>query len=894
MSPVKQREVTTMPGSFRARGTALLAATALVLLATSAVPAQAGYPQAAPAQPQVASAPMAAAAVLPPSTCTLAAGVRSCDLWAKTGTLTLPVGSTPASVPIWGYADGAAAAASVPGPVLVANQGETLQLTLHNDLTQPSSLAVPGLTPVPDSTGVAPGATSTYTVALSRPGTFRYEAGLTANGPRQVAMGLQGVLVVRPATSGQAYDSPASSYEDEAVVAVSSIDPAFSANPTTYDLGKYAPKYWLLNGKAFPETAAIAATAGNGVLLRYVNGGLFPISMGLLGLHQTVVGTDARQAAFPHGVVAETLPPGTTLDAIAEIPAATPAGTRFPLFEQSGRLDNAGRTSGGFANGGIVDFGGALTYLAVTTAAGPVTSSVAVVPDPSNGTTSLAFSANLTDGLTGGDNITAAEYFIDSAGANGTGTAMTLSGVPAPERQAQAALVPSSLAGGVHTLYVHGQDTTGAWGTFGSKTFRIDNAGPASTVALDPNPENDSGPVAVAATGDDTATGGGNVVAAQLFLNVPCGSGVPTTLTLAGAADVSSTFTGSIAAGRPEGSYVVRVRTQDAVGNWGPCAETTLVVDKTGPATSGAVATPNPAMSTQTVTLQAISTDPGVATPASVVAAAEWFDGADPGAGNGTAMVAVDGAFDETSEAVRATVNPSVLAAGAHTLSVRAKDAAGNWGAVSTESLTVTPSDTVFADGFESGDLTAWSGSSGGPTRIAVSAAAALNGSSFGLRTVLTGNTPSYLIDNRPTNEASTHTRFRFDPNTTTTAGLVTTILQGRTGTGVTTYWVQYRTSAGAFQVRGLVQRSGGTTATNWYSVTDAPHAIEIAWASSASSSFSLYIDGTLRQTLTGLNTSTWKVETTWLGPSAGLATGVSGTEFYDDYVMTRTSLIGA
>jgi hypothetical protein len=397
----------------------------------------------------------------------------------------------------------------------------------------------------------------------------------------------------------------------------------------------------------------------------------------------------------------------------------------------------------------------------------------------------------------------------------------------------------------------------------------------------------------VTATGDDTATGGGNVTAAQLFLGVPCGTGAPTTLTVSGSAGVTSTFTGSIAAGRPEGSYVVRVRTRDGVGNWGPCAETTLVVDETGPAITGAVAAPNPAMSTQTVTLLATATDPAAATPASVVAAAEWFDGADPGAGNGTAMIAVDGAFDETSESVQATINPSTLAAGTHTLSVRAKDAAGNWGTTTTESFSVTPSDTVFADGFESGNLSAWSGSSGGASRIAVTPAAALGGSSYGLRTVLTGNTPSYLIDTRPTNEASAHARFRFDPNGTTTAGLVTTILQGRTSSGVTAFWVQYRTSAGAFQVRGLVQRSGGTTATNWYSVTDAPHAIEIAWASAASASFSLYVDGALQQTLSALNTSSWKLETTWLGPSAGLATGVSGTEFYDDYAMTRTSLIG-
>ena len=37
------------------------------------------------------------ASVLPATTCTEAAGVRTCDLWATTGTLTLPAGSVPGS-----------------------------------------------------------------------------------------------------------------------------------------------------------------------------------------------------------------------------------------------------------------------------------------------------------------------------------------------------------------------------------------------------------------------------------------------------------------------------------------------------------------------------------------------------------------------------------------------------------------------------------------------------------------------------------------------------------------------------------------------------------------------------------------------------------------------------
>ena len=35
----------------------------------------------------------------------------------------------------------------------------------------------------------------------------------------------------------------------------------------------YLATYWLINGKAYPDTAPITATAGQRVLLRYVNAG---------------------------------------------------------------------------------------------------------------------------------------------------------------------------------------------------------------------------------------------------------------------------------------------------------------------------------------------------------------------------------------------------------------------------------------------------------------------------------------------------------------------------------------------------------------------------------------------------------------------------------------------
>jgi hypothetical protein len=895
------REVTTMSVAWmpsRAAQTTLrlLLAVLMAMLLTS-LP---GGLAPAPARgATLATTPTAATppnAGLPAATCTESSGTRSCGLWAKTGTLTLPAGSNPASVDMWGYADSASGDATVPGPLIVANVGETLEVTLHNDLGlgMPTSLAFPGQGLVPDTTGVADGASKTYTLDLTRAGTFRYEAGLTDLGPRQVAMGMQGVIVVRPGTAGQAYGDPSSTFDDEALAVISTVDPSFNAAPLTFSLDRYVARFHLINGKAFPETEPVYATAGDRVLLRYVNAGLEPVSMGLLGLHQTIVGQEGHAAAYPSDVVAETLPPGTTLDTVATLPATAAPGTQVPVLEETGRLDNDGAVSGSLAHGGIVDFGGALTFLSVTAGpaqtTGPVTTGVTVAPDPSDGATALTVDADISDALTGGDDVTAAELFVDSA--DGTGVAMTLSGAVGPERTASGT-VPAGLSHGAHTVYVHGRDASGAWGALTSRTFHVDSTGPSTTFTLTPNPTGGTSPVAVAATGDDTGgAGGSDVVAAEMYVDSACVAGTATALTREGAAGPTSSFTGSIASGLTEGSHTVRVRSRDALGNWGACADRQLVVDKTGPVVSGQVALPNPASGSQSVTLSASATDPSVATPASNVAAAEWYEGTDPGTGNGHAMVATDGAFDSATEAIRAVLNASTFSAGTHTLRIRAEDAAGNWGAPVNASLTVTASDTVFADGFESGNLSAWSTSSGGSTRIGVSGAAALTGS-YGMRAVINGKTPSYVQDDRPASQTSARTRFRFDPNGTTTNGLTTTALVGNSGNGTAVFRVEFRTVAGAPQVRGLVHRKGGDSTTAWYGVTDAPHTVEIAWTSSANASFTLYVDGVAKQTLTGLATGQWTLEQVRMGPSAGLAAGVTGTQFYDDYVMNRTTYVG-
>ena len=172
---------------------------------------------------------------LPASGCTAGTGTSACDLWATAGSLTLP-GQT-AAVPVWNFTSNQGDTPTGTGPILVVNQGDAVTITLHNTIALAGnvSLAVPGMTGlVDDTTGVAAGGSKTYTFTASRPGTYLYEAGHTADGARQAAMGLVGALIVRPADFGTATTdlgaagSPASAFTDEAVLVLSDLDPAFN------------------------------------------------------------------------------------------------------------------------------------------------------------------------------------------------------------------------------------------------------------------------------------------------------------------------------------------------------------------------------------------------------------------------------------------------------------------------------------------------------------------------------------------------------------------------------------------------------------------------------------------------------------------------------------------
>jgi hypothetical protein len=332
-------------------------------------------------------------------------------------------------------------------------------------------------------------------------------------------------------------------------------------------------------------------------------------------------------------------------------------------------------------------------------------------------------------------------------------------------------------------------------------------------------------------------------------------------------------------------------------------ASAPLRVDKTGPDAQNVSVTPNLLYASAAVRVDATLSDPlhsVVPFPGvnSNIRKGEGFIDLDPNAdpnlnGTGFPLTPRDGLFNSPVEAVYTTIPLATvksLTAGTHSIWVHGRDSSGNWGTAVAATLTILPN-SIFADGFETG-FAPWSSVAGSPS---ISGAAARPPSSQGMQVILAGTTVvGYVTDVTPMAEPGYHARFYFNPNSTTTGNATPDIFVGLDSGGAVLFRVQYnRTNQGVYRVRAVVTRAGGTTATGWFSINNAWNAIEIAWQSGNPASFKLYTNGTLRRTLTGLNTSAYRLDSVWLGPSGSLGNNVNGTMYFDDFVSTRNTYIG-
>ena len=213
-----------------------------------------------------------------------------------------------------------------------------------------------------------------------------------------------------------------------------------------------------------------------------------------------------------------------------------------------------------------------------------------------------------------------------------------------------------------------------------------------------------------------------------------------------------------------------------------------------------------------------------------------------------------------------------------------------------------TPSDAVFSDGFEGGNLNAWSANAPDGGHLSVTTTAKLVGN-YGLSAYINDNTAMSVTDWTPSEESHYRAQFRFDPNGITMAtNNAHYIFYALSFDGLVVARIEFGKIASGYQIRASAVTDASTstfTNLNWTTgVTDAAHKIEIEWqAASAPGAndgvLTLWLDGTQVGTVTTLDNDTRRVNAGQMGPVAGIDTGTRGTEYFDEFVSRRSSYIG-
>ena len=266
---------------------------------------------------------------------------RSFTLYIRDGSLHMP---DSASIYVYGFTDDPMGPAKVPGPGLVVDEGDVVEITLVNDQGPTSSghaLAFLGLEATlqgPDL--VRPGESGTYRFVATRAGSYAY---VDLRGQHQ-QMGMYGSLVVRPRGDPRRHSAGGQLFDHDYTMVISEMDaPAHEETRRALAEGvsspierPYTANYFLINGLAYPDTEADAGTMvraapGERVLLRTINAGKMPHSMHLHGYHFQLAQVNGRP--WPAGPLKDTvlIAPGESYDLlfVADQPGLFPFHDHF-------------------------------------------------------------------------------------------------------------------------------------------------------------------------------------------------------------------------------------------------------------------------------------------------------------------------------------------------------------------------------------------------------------------------------------------------------------------------------------------------------------------------------------------------------------------------------------
>lgn len=182
---------------------------------------------------------------------------------------------------------------------------------------------------------------------------------------------------------------------------------------------------------------------------------------------------------------------------------------------------------------------------------------------------------------------------------------------------------------------------------------------------------------------------------------------------------------------------------------------------------------------------------------------------------------------------------------------------------------------------------------------LSASSSAALAGG-YGLRAIIDDNNAIHVTDDRPNAEPRYRARFYFDPNSIPMSNRDSHYLfYGYTGASTVVLRVQFRFLNGSYQINvGLRNDSSSWTSSSWFAISDAPHSIELDWRAATAGGannggLALWIDGTQRANLTGVDNDTRRIDRVRLGAVTGIDNGTRGTYSFDAFESRRATYIG-
>ncbi|NUM45739.1 MAG: hypothetical protein HUU38_13635 [Anaerolineales bacterium] len=210
-----------------------------------------------------------------------------------------------------------------------------------------------------------------------------------------------------------------------------------------------------------------------------------------------------------------------------------------------------------------------------------------------------------------------------------------------------------------------------------------------------------------------------------------------------------------------------------------------------------------------------------------------------------------------------------------------------------------TPGGLLFADGFESGDYSAWDYHSPDPD-LSVANTAAITGT-YGLSVQVDDSRPVFVRDDTPAAEIQYSARFYLDPHGLWLNGGNHTIFQGlmAPNTSVFTVDLGHQPDTNEYQLMLQLKVQGGEwMLTPGFTISDAPHAVEVHWGAASAPDAAdgwvqLWLDGGLVYEHAQLANAGLQIDSIRLGAVYAPLPGATGVYCLDEFVSATGEYIG-